>query len=280
MRRLRYLSVALLVVIAALAWGGPHPWVSLAMRLQGCEYRTIQTANFTIGFYDSGDEELPPMVLAHGFLVDGALNWFNMVPRLKERYRLIIPDLLNADSEYVRGGSYTLREEGDLLRELCAALRLERPRMVFFSAGALIAPGFTDSAEVVLISPPPLGMDAFFSDMNALFSRDAAWFAAATFKNPPPGMGLFTKLTYGDWQKERGRFLEVFSAQYEAWSKLDLDSENLLMIIPEDDRFFPSAQALFSAGRRNVLLLSGSGHGATWDQPDRLAAMLAADIRP
>jgi pimeloyl-ACP methyl ester carboxylesterase len=272
-RHKRRILIVLLAVFIAAAWNaGPQPWFKLAMRLLGCEYQMVETGNFTIAYYDSGDETLPPMVLIHGFLVDGALNWFNMAPRLKDRYRLIIPALLSADRTYVRSGSFSFEEEREMLRELCASLRLSRPRMVFFSAGSLLAEGFTDTAEVFLVAPPPLDKEDFSRDLTALFARDAGWFASNTFASPPPGMWLFTELAYPEWKNEFGGFQAAFTAQYPSWARLNLYSENVRWILPEDDRFFPSVRRLI--GGKNVEVLPGSGHGATWDQPDALAEIL------
>ena len=276
-RKLR-IAVILLLVAATTAWYvGPRPWMKLTMRVLGCEYKTIETPSFTAAYYDSGNENLPPMVLTHGFLVDGVLNWFNMVPRLKNTYRLIIPDLLNADHDYVRSGAFSFQEERNFLKELCAVLELENPRMVFFSASSLLAADFTETAEVFLVSPPPLNEQDYFKDVDVVFRSDADWFALSTFTNPPPGMWLFTKFSHPQWQNDFIRLHDAFVDHYPAWSRLDPDAENLRIIIPSDDRFFPSARSLLA--HKNAMPLPKSGHGATWDQPEALAAILLSPAR-
>ena len=215
-RKICIILVVLVMTVAAVCFTGPRPWMTLTMRVLGCEYKTIETANFTAAYYDSGNENLLPMVLTHGFLVDGALNWFNMVPRFKDKYRLIIPDLLNTDHDYVRSSSFSFQEERNFLRELCTALKLENPRMIFFSSSSLLAVDFTKTTEVFLVSPPPLDKKDYFTDVDMVFRSDADWFASSTFTNPPPGMRLFTKLSHPQWQNDFTHLHDAFVDQYPA----------------------------------------------------------------
>jgi pimeloyl-ACP methyl ester carboxylesterase len=105
----------------------------------------------------------PPVVLIHG-MVNSSKHWEPVALRLAEEYTVIAPDLIgHGDSAAVRG-DYSLGAHASSIRDLLAALGVERATIVGHSLGGGIAMQFfyqfpQRTERLALISSGGLGRE-------------------------------------------------------------------------------------------------------------------------
>jgi len=151
----------------------------------------------------------PPVVLIHG-MVNSSKHWEPVALRLAEEYTVIAPDLIgHGDSAAVRG-DYSLGAHASSIRDLLAALGVERATIVGHSLGGGIAMQFfyqfpQRTERLALISSGGLGREV--SPMlrgAAMPGASAALWAAAH-----PRL-LDALSSAGERLRERGRGLGVY----------------------------------------------------------------------
>lgn len=85
-----------------------------------------------------GAESAPPLVLIHGWSLDGELTFHRIVPELAKDFRVIIPDLRNhGRSRWVRTGT-EVDDIADDIAGLLAALGIERAPVFGYSLGGMV----------------------------------------------------------------------------------------------------------------------------------------------
>jgi pimeloyl-ACP methyl ester carboxylesterase len=105
----------------------------------------------------------PPVVLIHG-MVNSSRHWESVALRLADQYRVIAPDLIgHGDSAAVRG-DYSLGAHAASIRDLLAAIAVDRATIVGHSLGGGVAMQFfyqfpQRTERLVLISSGGLGRD-------------------------------------------------------------------------------------------------------------------------
>jgi pimeloyl-ACP methyl ester carboxylesterase len=151
----------------------------------------------------------PPVVLIHG-MVNSSKHWEPVALRLAEEYTVIAPDLIgHGDSAAVRG-DYSLGAHASSIRDLLAALGVERATIVGHSLGGGIAMQFfyqfpQRTERLALISSGGLGHEV--SPMlrgAAMPGASAALWAAAHPRVLDALAGL------GERMRERGNGLGVY----------------------------------------------------------------------
>ena len=80
----------------------------------------------------------PPVVLVHG-MVNSSRHWQAVAGRLAERYTVIAPDLVGHGDSATPRGNYSLGAHASVIRDLLAALGIERATMVGHSLGGGVA---------------------------------------------------------------------------------------------------------------------------------------------
>jgi pimeloyl-ACP methyl ester carboxylesterase len=105
----------------------------------------------------------PPVVLIHG-MVNSSRHWESVALRLAEEYTVIAPDLLgHGDSAAVRG-DYSLGAHAASIRDLLAAIGIDRATIVGHSLGGGVAMQFfyqfpQRTERLVLVSSGGLGRE-------------------------------------------------------------------------------------------------------------------------
>src|SRR3954463_2901826 len=80
----------------------------------------------------------PPLVLIHG-MVNSSRHWRAVAERLADRYTVIAPDLIGHGDSATPRGDYSLGAHATVIRDLLAALGIERATIVGHSFGGGIA---------------------------------------------------------------------------------------------------------------------------------------------
>jgi pimeloyl-ACP methyl ester carboxylesterase len=151
----------------------------------------------------------PPVVLIHG-MVNSSVHWEPVALRLAEESTVIAPDLIgHGDSAAVRG-DYSLGAHASSIRDLLAALGVERATIVGHSLGGGIAMQFfyqfpQRTERLALISSGGLGREVSpLLRGAAMPGASAALWAAAH-----PRL-LDALADVGERMRERGRGLGVY----------------------------------------------------------------------
>ncbi len=151
----------------------------------------------------------PPVVLIHG-MVNSSRHWEPVALRLAEEYTVIAPDLIgHGDSAAVRG-DYSLGAHASSIRDLLAALGVERATIVGHSLGGGIAMQFfyqfpQRTERLALISSGGLGREVSpLLRGAAMPGASAALWAAAH----PRLLDALSEA--GERMRERGRGIGVY----------------------------------------------------------------------
>src|SRR5215217_4131881 len=83
----------------------------------------------------------PPVVLIHG-MVNSSRHWERVALRLAERYTVIAPDLIGHGDSATPRGDYSLGAHAAVIRDLLAAIGVERSTVVGHSLGGGVAMQF------------------------------------------------------------------------------------------------------------------------------------------
>ncbi|MGH2984203.1 MAG: alpha/beta fold hydrolase [Solirubrobacterales bacterium] len=151
----------------------------------------------------------PPVVLIHG-MVNSSVHWESVALRLAEDYTVIAPDLIgHGDSAAVRG-DYSLGAHASSIRDLLAALGVERATIVGHSLGGGIAMQFfyqfpQRTERLALISSGGLGREVSPLLRGAAMPGAAAGLWAAAH---PRVLDAVSRL--GERMRERGRGIGVY----------------------------------------------------------------------
>ena len=87
---------------------------------------------------ERGPREAPTVVLLHGWIASGGLNWFQAFEALRGRYRVIAPDL-RGHGRGIRGWRFRLRDCADDVAALLRRKRVSNAILVGYSMGGPVA---------------------------------------------------------------------------------------------------------------------------------------------
>jgi pimeloyl-ACP methyl ester carboxylesterase len=126
--------------------------------------RSVGLPHGTIRYREEGSGK--PIVLVHGFLVDGAL-WQEVVPRLAERFRCVVPDLPLGSHRVPMRSDADLSPPGlaRLVDDFMGALGLEGVTLVGNDTGGaicqLVAVNHPDRLARLVLTPCDAYSDFF-----------------------------------------------------------------------------------------------------------------------
>src|SRR5881409_4439145 len=107
--------------------------------------------------------EGPPLVLIHG-MVNSSRHWEQVALRLADRYTVIAPDLIGHGDSATPRGDYSLGAHAASIRDLLAAIGIDRATLVGHSLGGGVALQFfyqfpQRTERLVLVSSGGLGRE-------------------------------------------------------------------------------------------------------------------------
>ena len=254
----------------------------------------------------------PPVVLIHG-MVNSSRHWEQVALRLAEEYTVIAPDLIgHGDSAAVRG-DYSLGAHASSIRDLLAALGIERATIVGHSLGGGIAMQFfyqfpQRTERLVLISSGGLGREVHPLLRAAslpgselvlpLLARDWSVRAGEALADALGRLGLRAGSDLGEFARgyasladpaARAAFLRTVRAvigpsgqQVSALDRLYLAEDMPTLIVwGTDDPIIPvehgrAAHELIPGSK--LIEIEGPGHWPQLDEPDRLVEAIGEFI--
>jgi pimeloyl-ACP methyl ester carboxylesterase len=265
----------------------------------------------TIHYRDEGDG--PPLVFVHGALVNGTL-WDPVVERLTGRARCIVPDLplgshrtpLNRDADLTPHGL------AQLIADFLAALDLEDVTLVGNDTGGglcqFVAVRHPERLGGLVLTncdafenfPPKAFRPLVLSARAHLLTAFLQSVRLRPVRRLPIAYGWLSKrpvpddvldawvrpfLTNAGVRRDTRRFLAAVDPALllDNAARLGEFGRPVLLAWAPEDRFFPVAHAhrlaaLFPDAR--VEEIRDARTFVSWDQPDRLAELVASTVRP
>lgn len=138
--------------------------------LEGLEEKFIETNGLKLHTVITGKGE--PIVLLHGF-PDFWYGWKNIIPGLKDEYKLIIPDMRGYNTSDKPEGekNYTIDLLVKDIKGLCAALNLEKVTLAGHDWGGMVAwclaeqyPNLLNKIIILNAPHPKIFLDSLISD--------------------------------------------------------------------------------------------------------------------
>jgi pimeloyl-ACP methyl ester carboxylesterase len=101
--------------------------------------RTVFVGEREFFVRETGPEDGPPLVLVHGWSLDGEMTFHRLVPDLAEEYRVIIPDLRNhGRSDWIRS-EFAIEDMATDLAGVLDSLGVRGATVVGYSLGGMVA---------------------------------------------------------------------------------------------------------------------------------------------
>ena len=268
----------------------------------------VELTNGTIHYSDEGEGE--PLMFAHGLLVNGTL-WRDVVPRLSDRFRCIVPDLPLGSHPKAMNEGADLSPPGvaRLIADFIADIGLERATQVGNDTGGALcqiaAANHPERVERLVLTPcdtydnflPPFFRPLqYAAKVPGLLTGAVQGTRLRAIRHGPLGFGLLIKrrpidpeLTDG-WVRpflsDRGvrrdatAFLKAISPRYtiEAAEKLRGFERPTLIAWAPEDRFFKFDHAQRLAQEIPDCRLERIEDSKTFvsiDQPARVAELIS-----
>ena len=135
-RRLRVISIALLALLllaAALLWHNPYAIISGDFTRQriaaGLSKASVQIGDdhWVYAYNDDAPRNAPTVVMLHGF-TGSKENWFAVARRLRERYRVVVPDLPGwGESNRIDDANYGFLAQSERVARFLQAVSPDEP---------------------------------------------------------------------------------------------------------------------------------------------------------
>jgi 3-oxoadipate enol-lactonase len=246
----------------------------------------------TINYADEGSGL--PILLLHAFPLSHAL-WQPQVAALRERYRLITPDLRGFGASDVPKGPYTMELLADDAAALLDHLKLEQVVVGGLSMGGYISLAFwrrhADRVRGLVLGDTRAGPDneegRMKREANAQLAEQQGTAAIAEQMLPAlvaPGTSAELRahlqaIITGNHPRGIAAALRGMALRADSHPTLATISVPTLIIVGEQDGLTPPAEAeqmhAAIAGSR-LTTIAGAGHLASIEQPAAFTAALAA----
>src|SRR4051812_6288545 len=146
----------------------------------------------------------PPVVLIHG-MVNSSRHWSDVALALADRYTVVAPDLIGHGDSAAPRGDYSLGAHAAGIRDVLAAIGIDRATIVGHSLGGGVAMQFfyqfpQRTERLVLVSSGGLG-----HDVSPLLRSGALRGVSAALSVVAPRRVLDGLWTLGSGMRRRGR---------------------------------------------------------------------------
>lgn len=258
--------------------------------------RTVFVGDKEFFVREIGPVDAPPIVLLHGWSLDGEMTFYRVIPLLAERFRVVVPDhRAHGKSEWVRGRV----EMSDLADELAAvldAIGCGPATVVGYSMGGLVAQELARRhprhiAKLVLAATAarpvaerrvPTRVMFFLGRTLLRISRYEASMATTRVLRRTGSLNrehqrwMWESLMRRDPTLYAEMGLAVFHFDSRPWiGRLKLPT---MVIIPTDDQMIaPRAQYELASlvADADIVELVGAGHEAVMNRADELVKHIA-----
>jgi len=266
--------------------------------------QTVDIAGSTLSVIDEG--EGPAVLLGHGYLWDWRM-WEYQIERLKDRYRLIVPEMWgHGQSGPLPEGTTSNADIAAQMLSLLDRLEIDRAIVAGSSMGgmwgahlAALAPDRIVGLALMnsyLGDEPAHNRAAYYAMLDAveheglvndaILANIVPLFFASTGRNAPQALEARLRDQVASYDADRLRrsiapLGKVIFGREDALGLLDKLKMPALIVAGRDDRSRPAAESIIMADRLGITahIVDDCGHSATLEQPaivtDLLASFLA-----
>lgn len=135
------------------------------LKKSGLQFHTLETDQYTITYWDTGDQEKPPYVLFHGFGASTRFQWHEQAKKLTKTHRLILPNLLYFGSSPKTEGLYHISDQVEAMSVLLEHLKIDTMVLGGISYGGVVA------AELAYTRPKKIQKLTLFSSPVKYFKE-------------------------------------------------------------------------------------------------------------
>ena len=154
--------------------------------------RTVFVGQRELFVRESGPPDAPPLVLLHGWSFDGEMTYYAVIPKLAERFRVIVPDhRAHGKSDRIRG-SFEIADLADDVAGVLDALGLDRVSLFGYSMGGMAAQAFANRYPGRVERLMLAATAAFPIDRRRPLVRATFWLARAAARLSKKEAALFT----------------------------------------------------------------------------------------
>lgn len=101
--------------------------------------KTVIVGEREFFYREAGPRDGHPVVLVHGWSLDGEQTFYKVIPQLAERYRVIVPDLRNhGKSDWIRG-RFEVADLADEVAGVLDAVGITGATVVGYSLGGMVS---------------------------------------------------------------------------------------------------------------------------------------------
>lgn len=148
------------------------------LRLPG---RTVFVGEREFFVREAGPAGAPYVVLVHGWSLDGEMTYFGLVEALRDRYRVVVPDLRNhGKSDWIRG-RYEVADLADELAGVLDGLGVGRALVMGYSLGGMVVmelarrhPRLVGAAVLAATAARPVPLRRLFVPIGFWLARAVA----------------------------------------------------------------------------------------------------------
>lgn len=306
-------AAVLVCVLAVWIWRDPMAPLRNGMAVQGwwaglVERRVdMDDHRWAYDEREAKDPAAPTVVMVHGF-TGSKENWYPLAARLRDRYRLVIPDLPGwGESQRIDGANYGFKAQAARLADFLRAIRRDGSPIVLLGhsmGGGIVA---ITAAE----HPDLVARVALIDAAGVRFNDNAFGIEVLAGQNPfavhdatslqryldtvfhdraaQPAIPWPASKAVIDWRIAQAPFEQRVLDRIGRSEERFLPGERaasirqpaLLLWCAQDRVIDPSAMALYAAQMPQALQVSldGCGHMSIMEKPDDVAAAVAQLIR-
>jgi len=258
--------------------------------------RTVFVGDDEMFVREVGPVDAPPLVLVHGWSLDGELTFYRIIPQLAKDFRVIVPDLRNhGRSRWVRTGT-EVEDIADDIAGMLSALGIERCAVFGYSLGGMVLqalvhrhPGLVSYAVLGGTAARPIGQHRVIARIifwlgRALSRVSLHEFSVATVSYLGKVGGLAPEherwMYEGLMRKDGSLHYEIGNAvwRFDGREWLKSWATPVTQIIPTEDQIVDPAQqyelALLLPPDTEVVELVGERHESVITRADEYVAVI------
>jgi 3-oxoadipate enol-lactonase len=259
--------------------------------------RTVLVGEREFFVRECGPPDAPPLVLIHGWSLDGEMTFGPLVARLGDRHRIVVPDLRNhGKSDWIRG-HYEVADLADEVAGVLDAVGVRRATVMGYSLGGMVTMELARRAPYLVgrmilaataARPVPeyraLARVAFWAGrvIARISTKEAALITTQVLLRSGSIAPTSERWLYeGLLRRDGGLFYEAGAAAYhfDARQWVGLLTQPAVVVIPTRDLLVPVRAQLELAGllpEARVVELDGAGHESILTRVDDYVDVIEA----
>jgi pimeloyl-ACP methyl ester carboxylesterase len=257
--------------------------------------RTVFVGDREFFLREAGPVDGPPLVLIHGLGNDSLENWYELIKRLRHRYRIVAVDIRNHGKSDKPRERFEISQMADEVAGMMDAVGIDKTAVAGFSMGGMISQELAHRHPHRVDRMVLMGTSAHHGEGLKAIRWLGFVVGRAAERLTGKQLSLFTywymlltgaiARSYARWYRETTLDRDADLYYEAAFAVINFDSREwvgrldtpALVIISVKDQLVPASWQYDLAGRlRNaeVVELVDGGHEHPWTHADRIATAI------